>query len=642
MARNNSNSERIDNVAEGMDANSQCYRSPQAAAASYRGRVRSGCITCRARKVKCDERRPNCHNCTRLKKTCLYKSFEHRRASSAAESMAANPSQQLMSSATQMFPRNGMDANQTSQEDFLVDEQFQLDAVGGTNISLDVLQPCEGLYQSFEAPELSDVHGYFLLDVENANTSLDVLPPHENIYQPCGVAELPEPQWYNQSCITNGVENSDMSFNHYAGQLSSQDVLLPATTIEPLINHSPSYSPFSFFLENVEPPFISSCDPANWNRLKYYTTELGARNLNVAAAITAVQALYKAQLNGEDTTNAISLYFAAKTMYGKMLEDDAQELHTILVVTFLLCSFEIVAQHETVSVTNQPDGAFVRKLEKGPHYRTWPPVSQRIEAWLRIFHARAMHLGGRGFLSMKVHSLLPNDIRETPSLRLLDPRPNVTTAALHDIICAPLFEFYLRLQHISIQTSTLNRHQRSRGTPADEREVHQVITHLRREIYVLWHSRTHLLRLEPSELRAHLSPAVAEPVITLVDICTATYFAQLVDLGRTLGDPPLAAPDAKQAMRKIRRIVDTSCAGSHKKPDSGYLWPLFLYALESMEEEEAQWAVERLRQIKDPICHSDFVAKLANDITEEQMSKGRRLDVRYFCSQKYGVQPPFI
>lgn len=40
---------------------------------NYRGRVRSGCLTCRARKVKCDELQPTCNNCIRVKRSRVYK-----------------------------------------------------------------------------------------------------------------------------------------------------------------------------------------------------------------------------------------------------------------------------------------------------------------------------------------------------------------------------------------------------------------------------------------------------------------------------------------------------------------------------------------------------------------------------------------
>lgn len=35
-------------------------------------KTRTGCLTCRQRKVKCDEERPKCHNCIRLQLSCSY------------------------------------------------------------------------------------------------------------------------------------------------------------------------------------------------------------------------------------------------------------------------------------------------------------------------------------------------------------------------------------------------------------------------------------------------------------------------------------------------------------------------------------------------------------------------------------------
>lgn len=38
-------------------------------------RRRTGCLTCRSRKVRCDETKPQCANCTRLRLSCEYNRF---------------------------------------------------------------------------------------------------------------------------------------------------------------------------------------------------------------------------------------------------------------------------------------------------------------------------------------------------------------------------------------------------------------------------------------------------------------------------------------------------------------------------------------------------------------------------------------
>ncbi|KAK9327090.1 hypothetical protein V1520DRAFT_387739 [Lipomyces starkeyi] len=128
----------------------------------------------------------------------------------------------------------------------------------------------------------------------------------------------------------------------------------------------------------------------------------------------------------------------------------------------------------------------------------------------------------------------------------------------------------------------------------------------------------------------------------LICICNAVYFTEVVYLGRAHGQWPSATLEAQEAMQKIRQIVDNCSTADEVKVDSGYMWPLFIYAVESTEQEGAAWAVEKLRQIRNPVCRSDFVAQLVQALTEEQRKRGERVDSRYFSIEKFGIAPPFI
>lgn len=50
-------------------------------------RTKTGCLTCRARKVKCGEERPICSNCQRLRRECAYEAlpYDHSLSSSARQ-----------------------------------------------------------------------------------------------------------------------------------------------------------------------------------------------------------------------------------------------------------------------------------------------------------------------------------------------------------------------------------------------------------------------------------------------------------------------------------------------------------------------------------------------------------------------------
>lgn len=52
---------------------------------STRTRTKSGCLTCRLRRKKCDERKPTCYNCEASQRTCKWPSFRVIELSSASK-----------------------------------------------------------------------------------------------------------------------------------------------------------------------------------------------------------------------------------------------------------------------------------------------------------------------------------------------------------------------------------------------------------------------------------------------------------------------------------------------------------------------------------------------------------------------------
>src|ERR1700744_5139612 len=79
----------------------------QGAPFPYRGRVRTGCLTCRARKVKCDEQRPSCYKCTRAKRHCHWKV---KGSSNAQHCLGSNQPPPLLESHTP-YPFDGVTGN---------------------------------------------------------------------------------------------------------------------------------------------------------------------------------------------------------------------------------------------------------------------------------------------------------------------------------------------------------------------------------------------------------------------------------------------------------------------------------------------------------------------------------------------------
>ncbi|KIW22646.1 uncharacterized protein PV07_10923 [Cladophialophora immunda] len=395
-----------------------------------------------------------------------------------------------------------------------------------------------------------------------------------------------------------------------------------------------------YFVEKVDFPFISTFDGENWTRIKRYMVMLSARSSVVASAISAVEALYEAEELGNETSNAVALYYTAKSEHARLLRFQTPDLEVTFIVMALLACFEVVSQQDTVPTTMKSEGDFVIKLERWIQQRPWPPVVCRIETWLKLLHVKALHLGGRGFMSTKVCLLFAHKAAPTPSLIFLDRDPP-PASILYDGLASPLFEFYIQTQQIGAAICGLNRHHRSRGTLADESEVDQMALKIRQQLSLLRQQAPSLLRLSPVQLQSLVPESLLEQLSTLIDLCNAAYQIEIVDLGRAHGQWLTPTPEAQEALRQVRRIVDENVTRNNGAVNPGFMWPIFFYALEA-DQEGGNWAVQMLQCVHKPIYQSDFMSRFLAAVVELQCQRSDRVDCRYLCTQRFGVAPPFI
>ncbi|KAI1613960.1 hypothetical protein EDD37DRAFT_635175 [Exophiala viscosa] len=554
---------------------------------NFSHRTKTGCLTCRCRKKRCDEQRPDCRNCVQLQQTCRWSATSRPNASPLEAEMPAFPF--LPAPSPLVFHEQSFFLGETSAP--------------SQNSSREIVsQPTQSPPSPFRLSTGPSRYG---------STPLPPQPPDfDGLRSPSAVSLM-----------------------------TSQDIYLCTTIDLMAATQIPLQPSFTYFVQEVNPPIISDFDHVNWARAKMHLAELGSRIKAIEAAILAVQALYKAQSNGLPTTHSLSLYQAGMLAFETAMKDHAEVLDNIFAAAFLLCLFEMVLPEETGSVFGNLGSLFLTRLA------TWSApghLSLRIGAWLTLCHASARRGGNPGILSDAVKSHIPNYGTEAPNLPMLDNYNDAPTS-VYDIISAPIFAFFLELQKISAQIANLSHYHRSRMTSADQEEVAVLMADLKAQMGALWQARPSLMQLQADVLRSLFCGAVAEPLITLIGITTAAYWTEIVEYGRTPSDPPLASPEAKHAMNQIRDIVDGNTNGyTAGKLNSGYLRPLLLYAIESVNPADVQWAVERIKQIRNPISRSDFFATFAESHAEAQSSKGRRVTTKYFCYQTFGVAPPFL
>ncbi|KAL7916848.1 hypothetical protein GGI35DRAFT_50036 [Trichoderma velutinum] len=569
----------------------------------HRSRVRTGCLICRARKVKCDERRPNCQRCLKAKRKCVYKRV--------LPLMPLQPAPPKAGSQRQKSPpeKPSISSRQSrTRDDHMHGHLFPLDSTYNTTEST-VFNTTQYSTQSPQSFSASD-------DVSiTYNNHQDIGSFHQE---------------------TNSEDANSPSARFYTTSLQ----IYVTTAIDFLYPSGITSRSSSYFIDEVDSPTISAFDYLNWNRIKLHIVQLGTQEESIAAAIEAVQRIYRAQVNRLATFHAASEYQARLTAFELMLADEKIGFDTILVISLLLCLCEVILPNEDGPALHAFSLAFEARLAVWLLNTDRSPITIRICAWLQLLHVATKRSGCYGLLPETVFDLLSDHITKVPNLPPLSNSSD-STSAMYDIVSAPIFAFYLELQRISNRIQDLSHYRRSRITPEDQQEVTDIVTNLNNTLSALWIARPSPLQFQPDQLRENFCPMIAEPLIALVGVCTAAYFGEVVGLRRTLGDDPFPSPESQQPMSRIRYIVEGEWNALSKGAlNPGYIRPLFLYAIENLQHDETEWAVARLRQVQSPISRSEFIATLGDALGREQRTEKRRVATKYFCNGAFNAMVP--
>ncbi|KAF9760867.1 hypothetical protein IL306_004076 [Fusarium sp. DS 682] len=544
---------------------------------SRKTRARTGCMTCRIRKVKCDESKPFCENCKRVNKACVYQqpkyiNYSEKRASTIRDN---------------------------------------------------------GVYQQV----LSDPSGFVDPTMEDRGPNVSSSPQAAGtlIEDDVGYPDFSWGEWGDPiPAAAFGPDIQDLLLQTSPGQRS-----LPSDTFP-----DPS-STYSFFLSNVNPPFITPWDSINWGIAKGYLCHLAATTPAISAAIQAIETVYQSLLDDGDISPGLSRYFAAKTLYISLQGDLTCDLELVLITAFLLACFEIVVQQETVPSLLKQEGMLIKRLEECAEPQTWSPLARRIISWLYLFHTKAMHLGGRGILSPKVITLLRKS-HHISSLTYLRVGHATVEEALNDAIQQSLFHFYFGLQDISLQVSCLNRHHRSRGTLKDETDVDTISKTLEKQLQSLWEGRPLYIDavLDEGSSGAAQETTQLRELNLVACLCHICYHAEIIYHARAYGRSQPLSLSILNARAAIRRGIEQVSRANTLHP--AFIWPLFMYAVETTEEDDLEWVLATLQGISDLWWNSKMITDLAAGVGREQLNKGERIDSRYLCLERFGTIPPYM
>ncbi|GAB1728393.1 hypothetical protein NU195Hw_Modified_88t2 [Hortaea werneckii] len=561
-------------------------------------RSKTGCLTCRRRKVRCNEQRPRCGHCERLNLQCLWRPVQANRDSSQASAnpAAIAPSSSLPSSQTLDFGSenvfDGWDFNSAIWQDTSAGDPTFLDWFAGTG----PLDPAQ--VDPTNPATLANVQG------------LDLRP-----YTP--------PNHHAQAHMMNDVQSGAEA----ASPASSADLGGHA-----LVEH---------FLASVVPPILAAIEVGpRWTSTKMLFASLCAKSPMVRHSIMAFSALEvssdRALVNSEHRMHyqkaSMELSsFLAKEESGSTETANSSRLQPPLAAVFFLSYCDLLTNRVSEAQALLRDASVIVRNHKGPALTS---IERRLISWIRLVDARTSSAGGDGaFLAATEDAAL------TPDKTARDSVPTHTGISvgvdaeieeiLFDILYTPGIVFYQGVQSIMARVSNIDPWHRSRGTVEDETEVMSVAAGILRDLKTLETQRPALMdhAVAGSLTERHLAPDIAVAITRSYRTYWANYESSFIHLHRVAHKhlPPTA--DVLRARSTIKRIARLLEEAREPLPVN-FIWPLLMACCEEDNLEERTTMIRSIRGMQSVASNARPIADVLEEVHRRQDSTKQRADVR--------------
>ncbi|KAI0968661.1 hypothetical protein F4678DRAFT_481864 [Xylaria arbuscula] len=431
-------------------------------------RSRNGCQTCKARRVRCDEKHPVCSHCHRLQLECIYGS-------------AIRPTQNTLHSI------NGTQHSEVPASPFSPAISSQLDESSGIDesdvatqehVSSTAVQIIDTPHQPYSDGDKypgNNELGCLLSPTTMLNTEhTNVLHSAEivsTLWQPDHLFDyisVPDPPFtftslefgsspglltdYDSANAHTVEEMTQTSEQPWLDSASDLDVLnrvaTTSTTIErpptahtwplsPLMSMTQQQTCLTYFDREVRPPAsLAGVDPLGWLRIKRYILKK-AQNDNklVLDAFFATTTLLSAtEMTFQSSVNrhnyrllAIRLHQAACSSTELTLTRHdwvANHSQDLLVAVFLLAWFEIAYDDEDMLRPSFPAELAAKIIVDG---QAWSQGSKYLLQWLNLMDSKISHLGGRVLFSESALQVIRRAHFETSHPEMTEDNPDEHT-----------------------------------------------------------------------------------------------------------------------------------------------------------------------------------------------------------------------
>ncbi|KND87717.1 Sterol uptake control protein 2 [Tolypocladium ophioglossoides CBS 100239] len=554
-------------------------------------RSREGCLTCKRRKVKCDEQRPRCSHCERLNMECKWRPQSRTGARSMQQVETVGPATGLNTSP----------------------------AVEGSPSS-SVFQPAHVVSEVFDYASFMWDSGDFWQQV-TADMGQDVGDGAHTMATHSQSAFSDQRSVYNPNITPSTALGYDSQSEKSALPPGSEGLL-------------------EFFANSVNPPILAEVEAQKkWVVMRQAAVEMATVSPMVRGAILAFSNVLLYRRNGTwpsgDQAHYENAVADVVSYDNSFLTEYSPRREHLLTALFFLSYTDILESRLDAAHSNlkRAYGVF-QQSNKG----SFSSIEKSLLQWIRLLDGRAVSAGGDGLFLSKDDELLL--VETSPASCDVDAddvsKQDVQEGDIEDVLFQVLYQpgivFYQKVQSFMGRISKIDPWHRSRGTVQDETEVMNIGASIATDLRTLYDQRPPLMdyavagKLTPPHVSEHLAFVITRAFRTYL----SNYYASKVHLHRVAYKTLPLTGEATAALDHIRKLARQIVATLDPEDTLpvNMLWPLLMLGVEERDPSAKAWITAQIIKMEKVAGNARITAQVLEEVQTRQDAKNARIDIR--------------
>ncbi|KAI1339154.1 fungal-specific transcription factor domain-containing protein [Xylariaceae sp. FL0016] len=581
---------------------------PPASPAKRPARSKNGCMTCRRRKVRCNEIRPICGHCSRLNLECRWRPTNVMLTNGGATANGSNTSRaRSESNASRALSTPALPASSSAQESF--DDVFNYASFMWDG-------------QDFWKHPTWGQPGLPLVD--QAMTNSIMTPSFTNTMSP----------------PVGGTFDVAVASNHSDGYTSLDDSFIPANiTVE-------DRTLLDYFIKSVVPPIIAQVETqSRWATMRQKLLSMSQSSPMLCSAILTFSSLLlsrqgdipadipadRTQKHYGQTASELAAHQEAG-QHGSA-NDQLASRAAVLATLFFLSYTDLLEGRIELTHTNLKRAYDIYQSADKGRFRS---VEVRLLSWIRLIDARAVSAGGQGlFLSESDEKLLAYSSPGSfdggePGI---DEQPETDIEeVLFDILYQPGIVFFQKVQSFMGRISHQDPWHRHRGTVEDETEVMSIAAEISRDLRHLYDSRPPLMDYASAGLLAapHISANLAFTITRAFRTFLSNFHASKIHLHRVAYKTLPLTKETNESIATIQSLAKSLVNGGDTQDmlPVNMLWPLLMWGSEEKSAEERLWIKTQILRMEKVATNARITSQVLEEVQTRQDSRNVRQDIR--------------